>query len=228
MTKPVLIMTRPGPSAKAFVQSLPPNLRAKLSVVISPLLQINATDARVDMAGVAGVIFTSAHGVAHGPQPQACPVFCVGPKTTEAAVEKGWAAQTVGQDADELVETLVAMRPDFPLMHSSGQHQRGDIAAKLTRAGLLTRQAIVYEQALLPLTALAKTRLGSGTHCIVPLFSPRTAVQFAAQCHDLRNVSILALSAAVAETLVGKGPKQLLTANEPTAASMRLALETLV
>ncbi len=221
-------MTRPTPSAEAFLQSLPPEVRAKLSVVISPLLQINPTDALVDMAGVEGVIFTSANGVAHGPKPQTCPAFCVGSKTTQAALEIGWPAQTAGRDADELVETLTAMRPNFPLLHICGEHQRGDIATRLTRVGLLTETAIVYKQALLPLSALAKSMLASGTRCIVPLFSPRTAEQFAAQWDDLRNVSILALSPAVAQALAEKRPKQLLIADNPTAASMRLALETLI
>lgn len=221
-------MTRPAPSAEAFVQSLPALLRDKLDVLISPLVKIRATNARIDMTGIRGVIVTSANGVVHGPPPINCPVFCVGERTTQVAREQGWAAQIAGQCADQLIDTISKMHPDTPLLHICGTFQRGDIAARLTDLGLPTRTLAVYDQALLPLTQKAKAALAAGGSCIVPLFSPRTAAQFVAECDDLRNVTVLALSEAVAEAAMTKRPKHLLVADQPTAVSMRLALETLM
>ena len=67
MTKPALILTRPRLACTRFAQSLSPKLLSRVTLVISPLLQIAPVDTPVDLDGVGGVIFTSANGVMHGP-----------------------------------------------------------------------------------------------------------------------------------------------------------------
>ncbi|NOR29970.1 MAG: uroporphyrinogen-III synthase, partial [Sulfitobacter sp.] len=59
MSLPVLIMTRPAPDSVRFIDGIKPDVRAKLSVLISPLLEIVPTGAVVDMTRYRGVIFTS-------------------------------------------------------------------------------------------------------------------------------------------------------------------------
>jgi len=226
MTKPVLILTRPAPSSAAFAQSLPDAVLSRVDLLISPLLDIGPVGARISLEGIAGVIFSSANGVAFGPEPADIPAYCVGARTTEAALARGWRARLAGPDADSLVARLIRMTPPAPLMHLSGQHQRGDIALRLTQAGLPTQAVTVYDQALVPLSPQAKQALQSGGPCIVPLFSPRTAAQFGREAQGARRITVIALSHAVAAALGDLVPQRLMIAPEPSGDFMRSTLET--
>jgi uroporphyrinogen-III synthase len=228
MTRPALIMTRPVPASQRFVDGIRPDVLAKVALIISPLLRISSTDSDVDMARYAGAIFTSANGVDHAGPGNGSPAYCVGSRTAETARKRGWDASISGQTAEELIQNLANAMPAAPLVHIGGVHQRGDIAARLTTAGLHTNSIAVYDQQLLPLSAQAQKALSSGTPCIVPLFSPRTAMQFAAECADMQHTVIIALSNAVALHLAGYDTKKLFVSGEPSAAAMHIALETAV
>jgi len=228
MNKPVLILTRPAPASDAFWRVLPGDLRDRLTPVISPLMRIDPLGVSVDLTGVAGVIFSSANGVTFGPEPCDIPAYCIGTRTTTQAQSAGWSAVRVGQNADELVEGLQNQQPQTPLLHIAGQHQRGDIAERLSQAGLPTRTRAVYDQILLPLSAQAQAALSDDRPKIVPLFSPRTAQHFIASCPDLHNVIVIALSDAVAEMVEDSGANAVTIAAEPNAASMILQLETVL
>lgn len=226
MTKPVLLLTRPASRAQQFVGTLAPALLARVTVLISPLMQIIATGRQTDMVGYAGAVFTSANGVLQGPEGKGRPAYCVGNRTAEAASKEGWSALMMGQDADQLVESLSLRKTLGPLLHIGGVHQRGEIASRLTSAGLKTDMIAVYDQVLLPLDKGAKVALGGDVPCIVPLFSPRTAQQFVKECPDMRQVVAIALSDAVAETLQDRPLLRMMITSEPTAISMRCSLET--
>ena len=228
MTLPVLIMTRPALASQRFVDAIKPDVLAKLALITSPLLKISPTDANVDLTRYRGVIFTSAHGVDHVEYGDGFPAYCVGARTAEVARQRGWNASVLGQNADELIQNLIKTLPPSPLVHIGGIHQRGDIAARLTAAGIKTDAIAVYDQQLLPLSAAAQTALGAGIPCIVPLFSPRTAMQFVSECANMRNVVVIALSDAVAEPFVGSDIGKLVVAECLNAASMHNALETAV
>ena len=86
MPQPRLLLTRPHPGAAQFLDRLSPALRD--GAVISPLIEIAPTGVGVDLAPFAGVIFTSANGVAHAPKGDGRPAFCVGPQTTAAAANR--------------------------------------------------------------------------------------------------------------------------------------------
>tara|TARA_R110000796_G_scaffold9645_5_gene32841 strand:+ start:47 stop:757 length:711 start_codon:yes stop_codon:yes gene_type:complete len=228
MTKPVLIMTRPAQASRRFADSLTAPTLAKLTVLISPLMQIKPVPAAINLEGVEGVVFSSGHGVENAPMGQGRTAFCVGLRTAELAKAKGWDIALVARDADGLVSLLLASPPKGPLLHLCGVHQRGNIAQRLTAGGLFTTVLVVYDQGLLPLTHVARRALESEQRCIVPLFSPRTAEQFNAELRKPRNVICITLSAEIASRLDQSRFKQIIIAAEPTAASMRLALETRV
>ena len=228
MNKPVLILTRPAPGSDAFWRDLPADLRDRVIPVISPLMRIESLGVSVSLTGVAGVIFSSANGVAFGPEPKAIPAYCIGTRTTEQAQTAGWSAHMMGQNADELIGALQGHQPQAPLLHITGQHQRGDIAERLSQAGLPTRTCVVYDQVLLPLTPQARTALSDDRPKIVPLFSPRTAQHFIASCPDLSNVIVIALSDAVADMVENSGAKAVMVASQPNAASLILKLETVL
>lgn len=226
MSLPVLIMTRPAPDSERFIDGMKPDVRAKLSVVISPLLEIAPTGAAVDMAGYRGVIFTSANGVAYAPLGAGRVAYCVGERTAHVARENGWNASVAGQNAEELIKELANTQPLGPLVHISGVHQRGDIAARLSEVGVQTDAIAVYDQQLLPLSPKAQQAMTAKAPCIVTIFSPRTAAHFATFCTNVENLVIIALSDAVAKPLASCGARKLLVADAPNSASMYDALET--
>ncbi|MFC6641682.1 uroporphyrinogen-III synthase [Sulfitobacter profundi] len=136
------------------------------------MIEIAPTGVEVDLAPFAGVIFTSANGVAHAPKGDGRPAFCVGPQTTAAAAKAGWQAQMAGLDAQTLIATLSGQPQIGPLLHLAGRHRRADVAAILGASGLTVDVATIYEQNLLPLSAAAQTLLNGPSPVIVPLFSP--------------------------------------------------------
>ncbi|SFS83648.1 uroporphyrinogen-III synthase [Sulfitobacter marinus] len=226
MSLPVLIMTRPALDSRRFVAGIKPDLRAKLSILISPLLQIVPTGADLDMARHRGVIFTSANGVAYAPPGDGRPAYCVGERTAQVARAHGWSAVASGQNAEELIKEVIKTKPPGPLIHISGVHQRGDVAARLSEAGIQTEAIAVYDQQLLPLSPDAQQALSSGLPCIIPVFSPRTAAHLASFCTKADSLIIVALSDAVAQPLADCGAGKLIVADEPSSACVYDALET--
>ncbi len=175
-----------------------------------------------EMAKYRSVIFSSANAVIEASkQPVRADAFCVGTQTTEIAMLHGWRAECAGQTAAQLVQTLT--RKDGltgPLAHIHGQHTRGDIAGRLNSNGIRCDHYVVYDQVLKPLSAEAKTSLSNDKRHIVPLFSPRTAQQFAYECGTAENIFFIAMSEAVAEPLKSLDYMELQISRAPDAASM--------
>ena len=220
-TKIALLMTRPQEASLRFVAQLPAELQAQLEVIYAPLMRIRALDVTVDFDGYKGVVFSSANGVlAAGQAPASLPAFCVGQRTTKAAEQAGWRAQCCGATAAELIVYLCDARPATPLLHLHGRHTRGDIAQSLTAAGLLCEGQTIYEQQLLALTGEVAQKIQAQDRVIAPLFSPRTARHFASLGLDQVNLSLIALSQAVAVELKGLNYKDLQVSKTPDAHSM--------
>ncbi|MEQ6249585.1 uroporphyrinogen-III synthase [Sulfitobacter sp. HNIBRBA3233] len=197
-----------------------------MQLLIAPLMRIDPVGPPPAVAEGQGAVFTSVQGVYHAPQGAGRPAWCVGQATTRVAVAAGWRAVQAGETAEQLIATLLASPPDRPLQHICGEHQRGDIAENLATAGLNIRRTVAYRQTLLRLGDAARAALGGPA--IVPLFSPRTALQFAQQApENLANVHIVALSDAVAENLGNLRAAELLVTQAPTGASMLKTVEML-
>jgi len=226
MALPSLLITRPYDSAVAFVASLDPEVLTAVRVVIAPLMKIAPTGQPYDLEDHRAVIFTSANAVTHVPAGAGRIAYCVGEKTRQAALARGWRAQKAGDTAQELVAALQADPPNVSLLHLGGVHTRGDIAQRLTSSGLKTAHVAVYEQHLLPMAKTAVKALK--VPCIIPVFSPRSAahlVQIAKG--DLGNAHVVALSSAVAAPFEGEKSAQLVVIPAPQAIYMRNAVENL-
>lgn len=216
-----LLMTRPAAGARRFVAQLPEDLRAQLLVIEAPLMQITPLQVEVDAGQFSGVIFSSANGVAAAGLGRADkPAYCVGRRTTEAAASAGWQAQFSGATAAELLQVLKAQRPPAPLLHLHGRHTRGNVAARLSAAGLPCSSQTLYEQELLPLPDGARQQIRAQNSVIVPLFSPRLARHFASLGLDQTNLSLIALSDAVAVELKDLNCKDLRVSKTPDAIGM--------
>ncbi|MEX0306467.1 MAG: uroporphyrinogen-III synthase [Ruegeria sp.] len=224
-------MTRPRAASDRFVAHLPARIRSEVEVIHSPLLEISPLAVPVDTKGIAGLIFSSANGVSAATMlgvDRDLSAFCVGPATTDAALTAGWRAQMLGLTAEELVANLLKLAPQSPLLHLRGEHSRGNVAEHLTGSGLTTCEQPIYRQQLLPLSDEASMVAERDRPIIAPLFSPRTARQFADVWAGTAPLWLAAISAATAEPLKNLTFERLKIAPEPTPDKMRKTVKKLV
>ncbi|WP_121629331.1 uroporphyrinogen-III synthase [Tropicibacter alexandrii] len=202
-TLPILLLTRPEDASRRVVDQLR-EMGCAFEPVISPLIGIEVTGPLPEMEDAQGLIFTSANAVAAYRAlggPAGLPAFTVGQATAEAATNAGLHARSADGNAETLIAWLRDLRPDAPLIHMRGTHTRGDVAGRLSAAGVETRAAVIYDQPALPLTIEAQRVLTGTTPVVVPLYSPRSAKL-------LRNMSIKAplLVAALSEAVANAAP----------------------
>lgn len=228
MTKPILLMTRPENSAERFLARLSPALLQRTRVIHSPLMQIVPTGETPDLSAAAGVIFTSAQGVALAPRGIGRPAYCVGEITAKAARARAWHVRAHALTADDLVPAIEKMSPEGPLVHLAGRHRRGDIAGRLTASGTPTTVSVLYDQRLQNLTKEALAALSGEITAVVPLFSPRSAAHFATQVAPAGQIHCATLSQAVAQSLGPKWQTQVHCAPTPSGDELAQVVEMLL
>lgn len=222
-----ILLTRPIDASHRFARMIAPWVGARADIMIAPLMEIVPAGTTPDMKDIGGVIFTSSNGVAHAPV-GSLPAYCVGARTAEAARAAGWQAQLGGANADELVKNLSRKRPSGCLLHLSGTHRRGNIAERLTEAGLPTRVAEVYNQRLLSLSVQAQKRLEREEPVIIPLFSPRLAGHLAHVVRGRAPLHLILISEAARAEIGGLKLASCTIASSPDARAMATSLRTLV
>ncbi|MEO9457590.1 MAG: uroporphyrinogen-III synthase [Erythrobacter sp.] len=213
-----LLLTRPKTGAEEFWSALEPSIQNLATPIFSPLLKIISL--RPELIDLGSVIFSSVNGVAHSPKGDNKIAYCVGAMTTKAAKKSGWKAVQLGDTADELVKTMQSMDFSTPLTHLCGVHTRGQIAQRLTSAKRPTARIAVYDQKQILLNALAIEAQHSNFPLLVPLFSPRTARNFAKQHKGTAPLYLIALSQDVAAEVKGLSPLYLAVSNSPTRMAM--------
>lgn len=233
---PPILLTRPAAQAARFADLLRQRL-GETVVVTSPLLAPEFLVPDLPEMPVRGLIFTSETGVEGFLRlPDAAslaqvPVWCVGDQTARVAREAGLAARSASGDAAALLAAIIAAGDKGPLLHLCGQDTRGDLAARLTGAGISTTVATVYAQQPQPLTPAALALLRGSTPVVVPLFSPRTAAVFAAAAGTIAPLAPLWI-AAFSPAVAGAVPQQISTrlriSATPDAAAMVNAVVALI
>lgn len=216
---PTLLMTRPEESSARFAARM-----GGVPVVISPLIGIACVEEAPEVRDGEHYVLTSAHAVeaiqALGLPKR--PAWCVGAATTRAAEAAGLAARSADGDADALVRAILKAGETAPLLHLHGAHTRGDVAARLSAAGVITRGAVAYLQPEQALSDAAQALTG----CVVaPVFSPRTARIFAEEWRGQARLFLVALSEAVAEPLRQMVAEEICVAAHPEADAMLEATE---
>ncbi len=201
MAQPVtLLLTRPRAASERFAQQVASELEA-LKVVISPLLEIEFLDISAPK-NVEMVVFTSLNGVdawKRAKLPVDRPCYCVGQATGEAARAISFEPEISGGNVAHLIEDLRKTSPKGKIVHVHGRHTRGDLVGALQSDGLDAIGVLAYEQTALALSEEARNLLQGGAPVIVPLFSPRSAAQFAKAGPFGEQIDIIAISDAAAE-----------------------------
>lgn len=221
---PILLLTRPEPASRRFLAEIEAEGLQGFTPVISPLIGIETAGPLPEMADVRGAIFTSANGVRTyqtlgGPVLPLC--YTVGEATARAAAEAGFAPQSAGGNADDLVAMIAAEAPAGPLLHLRGTHTRGQVAERLGRAGIPTREAVIYDQPAQELSAEARAALDGESAVILPLFSVRSAAQFAKAPPGRAPLIVAAMSEDVSAALEALYVTRLEIPARPDAAHMR-------
>lgn len=220
---PVLILTRPEHSTRRFLEQVTTVMGYAPETIIAPMLRIDPVLAVVPN-DVAGIIFTSENAVAQvgrlGLRP-GLPAFCVGDRTAEAAQASGFEARSAQGDAVDLIAMLSKSRPQGPLVHLHGRKTRGDVAQRLTAAGMHCDGIICYDQTPLAPQAALVSALNGKNPVVLPLFSPNSATILAGSvAAPLAKVHVVAISAAAgaaASTLATAG---MTVTDRPDGASM--------
>jgi uroporphyrinogen-III synthase len=147
--------------------------------------------------------------------------YCVGDRTAQVAREAGFRVQSAQGDAEALLALILREKPQA-LIHLRGREARGDLAQRLSAAGVFTQERVVYAQDAQPLSDDAVAVLSGKAPVLVPLFSPRSAEILGAAWQGLTThapLVVVAISQAVAEAAAFCPTKPVLAAH-PDAPSM--------
>ncbi|MEP5155152.1 uroporphyrinogen-III synthase [Planktotalea sp.] len=199
-----LLLTRPQAASDLFARQVQQALGA-LDIVISPLLEIEFLKFDAPKFPVT-LIFTSRNGVeawsrAKLPTDERC--ICVGKATGQAAQTIGFDPIVSGGTVEHLREDIIKNPPQGDLVHIRGRHTRGHLVDSLRESGVNAQELITYDQKLLDLNDEALRLLQGGAPVIVPLFSPRSAAQFAKAGPFGLQVDVIAISKAAADLCPG-------------------------
>ncbi len=226
-----ILITRPRDDARRLA-----DLVAALGyeVLIEPMLSIHlAGRGDLDLEPVQALLLTSANGVralAANTTTRAIPVYTVGEATARQARSLGFAkvvsaAGDLGSLASLVVRDLVP--GDGPLVHVTGSHVAGDLAAELAPRKFTIRREILYEaREAQQLSDACLAALKTGTIDAVLLYSPRTARIFtdlvagAGVGQACRTMVALCLSAAVAEAVGSLTWRRIAVAARPEQAAL--------
>ncbi|MEZ5648798.1 MAG: uroporphyrinogen-III synthase [Alphaproteobacteria bacterium] len=213
-TPRLILITRPATDAALLAADIKKNGWQPL---IAPLLTIHPLtesipDLQTALDQATAVLVTSSNGVralAQFDSRRDTVLLAVGPMTAATARQEGFTKiVTAAGDVTNLTSLVKSkLQPqDGPLLHISGTHQAGDLAAALGAAGFTIRRLVLYKaQAATTLPDEVIMALKQGHLAAVSLFSPRTAAIFVDLIHTAglaslcRTVAALCLSKAVAQ-----------------------------
>lgn len=229
--QPTILITRPDSAGLRFADHLRAELGCAVPMILSPVTRIEQCGTLPDLAGIEHLIFTSRNGVeayAAKSTRRDIPCYTVGDATAELARSFGLSATSGSGNANDLIAKILADGLSGPCLHVRGKHGVGEIAAQLTKAGVETREVVLYRQVTQPLNADAKALLMRETPVILPLFSPRSARLTLEQLEGSAPLTVIAISAAVADEVTGGNVKILKVAAKPNARCMVDAVITLL
>jgi uroporphyrinogen-III synthase len=224
-----VIVTRAQPGADETAAHL---AELGYKAILSPMLKIADTGLdRAALESVTELVFTSANGVraflTAGAGTEGFTAWCVGPATSAAAREAGFATIVEGDgDADDLARLILTARSELagPLLHIANDAAAGNLVATLKAAGLDARFEAAYRtQAEPSFNADALSALAQGP-AIVLVHSAKGATALAASGAPLERAGIVAISENAAAPLEARANAGLWIAARPNEAALMAAL----
>ncbi|MEX5727936.1 uroporphyrinogen-III synthase [Rhodovulum iodosum] len=228
----MLLLTRPEAQSARFAAAFRARFGCDIDILTAPVMTIAPTGAQLALDGVSGLIFTSENGVsafAETHEARDLTAYCVGDRTANAARAAGFTAFSSRGTAEDLMADLIAAPPEGRLMHLRGAHARGNVADRLTAAGIPTREAVIYDQHAQPLPDAALDAAAAARLTLLPLFSPRSAALVGAWLAESpARLALIYMSPAVRDAWAGPAPVAAEMAAAPDAEAMLDALGKLI
>jgi uroporphyrinogen-III synthase len=198
-----------------------------ITSVLSPVLEIVPTGAKIPQGKYDAALVSSAKGVELSDDDaealKTLPFHAIGAKTAEAACARGWRPDIVAGSAEAILPLLLARYPRRArFLYLAGCDRQSTLEAGLCASGHEVIAVEVYEaraaQALSPeaVAALAANRIDAALH-----YSRRSAEIFLTLARalgiieQLRIVSHFALSGEVAKPLLREGFANVSVAERP-------------
>lgn len=227
-----VLLTRPEEQSRSFAAALRGRYGDRVRPVLSPLMRPVNLSPDLPPGPFAAVIFTSLQGVTAAlPYRAALPrlAWCVGGRTAQEARSAGFQTRAAEGDAESLIAAILADPPPGRLLHLRGAESRGNVAPRLTVAGVPAEATVIYRQEAQPLAPAAAELLRTPGVVIVPLFSPRSAALFRATLppDHAASLGLVAMSRNVADELQGL-PGRVVVARRPDAEAMLEGLDELI
>lgn len=222
--QPTILISRPKEDGDALAQQLAqsdPDVRT----IIAPVLEIVETSDEATHQAFDIVILTSRHAAPAAKRLYSqTPVICVGSATAQRALELGLKAISVDGTASDIIDHVLKQKVKSAI-HMCGAHHRGDIAERLSAAGLTAKRQVVYSQNPLAFSSEVQADIEQINHLTVPLFSPRSAQIISKNLsHFQGRIDLVAISEICANAWSGPEPKQITISETPNAASMFRAI----
>lgn len=234
-----ILLTRPQPDASPMATQLHDKGH---TTIIEPLISIAVDPPKaLDLAPHQALIFTSANGAraaARHTENRQIPVIAVGPVTAAQAAHEGFS--NITYSTGEGVAGLAAhirktVTPSAgTLLHITGTHTAGDLAAALAPHGFAVSTLKLYSAvAATQFSAALAAQLHTARIGAALFYSPRTAATFAnlaiqenfqAACG---NIAAIALSANVARSLGPLTFRKVLQAQTATTNALLELIDTL-
>ncbi len=214
---PTFLITRPEASSQQFVDALHA-AAGPFSYVISPAFSYEGVSGNVPV--FSNAIFTSQTGVLFAPIGEGRTAWCVGDATAAVARAAGYDAISAGGDVKQLLDMILARRPDDSLLHIRGEITAGNITQTLLDAGLRCNEIIVYRKVRkLPSPDVARAYTASAGF-IIPAFSAETVSILADWPIDFSTSHAIAISPTVAEACEPLNCAQITVCARPTQREM--------
>ena len=198
--------------------------------VVAPLLAVcELRGAPLDLSDVGVLAFTSANGArafAGRSAERDLPVFAVGEGTAAAARAAGFSrVETAYGDVAALATMIAARRLAGVVLHPGAVELAGDLAGRLTKAGVKARTVAVYETIAQGSSVELLGRLETLDAALV--HSPKAARCLSEQLirTPAPDLNILCLSPQIAKSLAAVAADQILTAAFPTEEALLSLLQ---
>lgn len=222
---PIVLITRPAEGAQEFDRALRA-INRNYTPIFAPAFGFDRLD--YEVPEFESAIFSSRMGVESAPSGARRIAWCVGDATATAAEKSGFASQSAGGNAEDLVKMILRARPASEMVHFRGETSKGNITERLLNAGLRCSEVITYRKKVLPPPAELIHLEKTPAQMIVPLFSAETVSILAEWGPFFDGAQAIAISADVAAEANRLTPAKITISERPTLSSMTQAVAVLI